>query len=210
MDFENEFLQGLIELQYGQDVAGKLKELSSEVGWAKGWPENKKSFWNAEAFMWNRKVGREKQKLISSELEFLNGRNLDMGCGAYSYVKSVGFDLSSKMLDFNDNLIEKVQGDLEKDLPFSEESFDSVTAVFVLNYVKNLNGLLSEVKRILSDNGMFVAVLYSGQVNDWQRQKEMNSFDSKKWIEVLSDAGFNVNFYEKQGLWFFKCGKNGV
>ena len=208
MDNETEFLSGLIELQYGQKVEEKLKKLSLNVPWAKGWPEDKKSFWNAEAFMWSRKINKEKRRIIEEELSCLSdGKNLDLGCGAFTYVKkSVGFDLSAKMLDFNDNCVEKVQGDMEGSLPFESGSFDSVTAVFVLNYVNNYQQLLSEIKRVLGKEGRFVMVLSSGQINDWQRQKEVNVFSFEKWVQVLEEKGFNVEFYENEGIWFFRCG----
>ena len=206
LDPATEFFNGLIELQYGQEDLGKMKKLASGVSWAKGWPSDNVSFWNAEAFMWGHKVSAEKRKAITTELKFLeNGENLDLGCGAYSYVKSVGFDFSAKMLQGNDNCVKKVVGDSEKELPFGAGSFDSVTLVFVLNYVNNYLGLLREIKRVL--NGTLMVVLSQNKVNDWQKQKEVNSFPSSKWVSILESVGFFVNFYEKEGLWFFKCSK---
>jgi ubiquinone/menaquinone biosynthesis C-methylase UbiE len=204
MDTETSFLSGLLELQYGQDVVNKLKKIAVSVDWAKGWPQDKVAFWNAEAFMWGHKISLDKRKLIGRELERLGDKNLDLGCGAYSYVKSVGFDVSPKMLDFNENLVERVAGDLEEKLPFSDREFDSVTAVFVLNYVKNYELLLSEVYRIVKKD--FIVVLSSKQVNDWQRQKEVNLFSSSKWRDILSKY-FLVEFKEKEKLWFFNCNK---
>ena len=204
MDPETEFLQGLIELQYGRDP--DLKEVAQKVPWAKGWPKDDKAFWNAEAFMWERKISKEKRELIKNELSTLNGRNLDLGCGAYSYIKSVGFDFSMKMLQFNDNCIEKVEGSLEERLPFEEE-FDSVTAVFVLNYVENYELLFFEIGRVLHEIGKFVMVLFSKQVNEWQKQKQVNDFSAEKWQQILVKAGFFVNFYKKDELWFFSCSK---
>jgi len=208
MDSETEFLSGLIQLQYGMKVVPKLKKLSSKVGWAKNWPQDTTSFWNAEAFMWARKIDKEKRELIKRELSFLSsGKNLDLGCGSYSYLSSVGLDLSPKMLDFNKNLKKKVVGDLEQKLPFREEEFDSVTAIFVLNYVKNHSALFREVCRVLKEKGHFVAILYSKQINDWQRQKEVNHFSEIVWRKELEQAGFGVNSYIKEGLYFFICQK---
>jgi len=203
-DPETEFFKGLIELQYGKSVEEKLKRLSRKVEWAEGWPENKKSFWNAEAFMWSRKIDSNKKELIYSELKDLSGRNLDLGCGAYSYLPSVGVDISEKMLLFNEDCSEKITADLEKDLPFEDNSFDSATAVFLFNYIENYQHLLLEVKRALNKKGNFVMVLYSGKVNGWQRQKEVNTFDAARWVDILKNY-FSVYFYEKEGLWFFRC-----
>ncbi len=206
IDAETEFFKGLIELQYGLNVEDKLCEISKDVSWARNWPEDKKSFWNAEAFMWNKKIDKEIRELIRGEVKFLSGgKNLDLGCGSYSYLKSVGFDISEKMLNFNDNCPEKVIGDLENDLPFFANTFDSVTVIFVLNYVKGYVRLLQEVKRVLKEGGIFVVVLSSKKINSWQRKKEVNDFLGKKWYDFFLKSGFKVNFYEKEDLFFFKC-----
>jgi ubiquinone/menaquinone biosynthesis C-methylase UbiE len=203
-NFENEFLCGLIELQYGRKVEKKLKKISSEVRWAKSWPSNKEAFWNAEAFMWGRKVDGSVRETIKKELEHLNGgRNLDLGCGAYSYIPSVGFDISGKMLSFNENLKERVKGSLEGKLPFASGSFDSVTAVFVLNYVENIEGLLLEARRVLKKKGVFAAVLYSGQINEWQRQKEVNHFSFEEWKKKIGKE-FLVQSQKEGKLWLFE------
>ncbi len=210
MDAETEFLSGLIELQYGLDVKDKLKSFSNQVHWARGWPENKKAFWNAEAFMWQHKIGKDKRELIRKELKFLedeNKINLDLGCGAYSYIKSVGYDVSEKMLQFNDNCLRKVVGDLEQNLPFQNGEFDSITAVFVFNYIHNYGLLLSEIKRILKSKSMLIIILSSTGINQWQEKKVNNKLNCNEWKNILQSHGFDVNFYEKEKLWFFKCQK---
>jgi len=205
MDSETEFICGLLKLQYGQKVEKGLKISARKVSWARGWPEDNKSFWNAEAFMWGSKIEKEKRKLIKKELEFLeNKKNLDLGCGSYSYVKSIGLDISEKMLQFNDNLTSKIVGDVEKELPFKEKEFDSVTANFLLNYVKNYGQLLKEIHRVLVPKGHFVTVLSSTSVQTWHKQKEINNFPAEKWKKIIEEAGFKVKFYEKDKLWFFK------
>lgn len=204
MDKESEFFEELLKQQYGQEDLVKLKELSSSIEWAKGWPLNDVAFWNAEAFMWGHKISKEKRDLIASELGGLKGRNLDVGCGAYSYVKSVGFDFSSKMLQFNSQCSEKVVGDLEEGLPDSLGNFDSVTAVFVLNYLVELEIALNAIKKVLVYGGEFVVVLSGSGLNEWQKQKQVNDFSFDEWKEVLANV-FVVEAYQKGKLWFFKC-----
>ncbi|MBI2112683.1 class I SAM-dependent methyltransferase [Candidatus Woesearchaeota archaeon] len=219
IDVETKFMESLLEFNYGVDVTSRLKQLAKKISWAKGWPEKKTSFWNAEAFMWDHKINKEKRELVRSELSFLSNnrsikiqgtkerKNLDLGCGSYSYLPSVGFDISEKMLSFNENCRKKIQGDIEQPLPFKDEEFPSVTAVFVLNYVQNISSLLSEIYRVLKIDGYFVAVLSSKKLNDWQRQKEINSFQAKKWANITREAGFKLKFYEKENLLFLKCRK---
>ncbi len=206
MNPETAFFEGLLELQYGQNVQQKLKKLASKIPWAHGWPENKQAFWNAEAFMWSRKIEKETRALITQELQFLTtGKNLDVGCGAYSYIPSVGFDLSPQMLKLNDSCYEKVLGDVEQKLPFEDKSFDSVTAIFVLNYVQNYQQLLQEIKRVLKPKGRFTMVLSATKINEWQRQKEVNHFEGKRWKRIMEKEGFKVKLEQKGKLLFSKC-----
>jgi len=208
LDAETGFFSGLIGLQYGEDVVRKLRTLSVDVDWAKGWPEDTRAFWNAEAFMWSHKIDTKIRAMIALELQFLEkGYNLDLGCGSYSYVPSVGYDIAEKMLQFNDNCTEKIVGDVEKELLLKDGGFDSCTAIFLLNYIENYTLLLKEIFRVLKSDGIFVCVLYDGKINEWQRQKEVNHFSYEKWCKEFISVGFNVEFYEKEKLWFFKCQK---
>lgn len=208
---ETEFFCGMIKLSYGRKVEAKLKKIADKIGWAKGWPEDDKAFWNAEAFMWRNKIEKEKRELISKKLKELGrGKNLDLGCGSYSYIKSVGFDISEKMLLFNDHLTKMMIGNLEDKFPIQDNSFDSVTAIFVMNYIRNYPQMLFEISRVLKPKGQFVAVLSSRKINDWQRQKEVNDFSAKEWVSVFERAGFLVKQYEKDGLLFFKCQKTYI
>lgn len=217
--FEGEFISKLLELQYFDNVTKdftdcftKTKKLSKKVKWAKGWPDNDKSFWNAEAFMWEKKIGTKKRELIKEELlKLLSnrscGKNLDLGAGAYSYIPSIAFDFSEKMLNNNENAIEKVIGDLDEKLPFEDNCFDSVTAIFVFNYVKNLNNLLNELKRVLKENGVCVVVQNMKPINFWHKNKERNDFttgNEQNWEKYFSDLEFQVNISKKDGLVFFK------
>ena len=203
VSLETKFLIGMMELQYGKNVVPQLKKLSGNISWAQGWPEEKRAFWNGEAFMWNHKIERATREVIHNELMVLReGKNLDLGCGAYSYVPSVGFDISPKMLQFNEQCTERVVGDIEEGLPFSDSSFDSVTAVFLLNYVKNYSLLMNEVYRVLKQKGVFVGVISAQGVNEWQKQKEVTTLLIEEWKNVLQEVGFSTRSEEKEKLWF--------
>ncbi|MBI2573043.1 class I SAM-dependent methyltransferase [Candidatus Woesearchaeota archaeon] len=207
-DPEAQFLEGLVELQYGLDVEKKLRSLSLNVSWAVGWPEKNTAFWNAEAFLWRTKIDGSTRAFITQKLSFLHGKkNLDLGCGSCSYLSSVGLDVSPKMLAFNDECYEKVQGDLENPLPFSDQSFGSTTAVFVLNYVSHLDSLIKEVWRVLELGGTFVVVLSARPINDWQRQKQVWTKSKQEWCEDLGKVFSSVLVEEQQGLLFFTCVK---
>jgi len=210
MKSEDQWFLDKLELDYGDKGAlNRLKKLAGEIDWLLGWPSNKRAFWNGEAFMWRNKIDKRKRGIIEKELSFLEGKkNLDLGCGAYSYVTSTGFDISEKMLQLNEELISYVVGDLEEKLPLKDSSFSAVTMVFVLNYVLDYWNLLKEVSRVLKKRGQLVVVQSAQEVNEWQRQKVVQRMNFSRWQEVLEKVGFSVKFYEKEGLGFFKCVKS--
>ncbi|MFH1682875.1 MAG: class I SAM-dependent methyltransferase [Candidatus Woesearchaeota archaeon] len=208
-DWEKDFFTARLELDYGsQEAVVEIKYLAKQILWLKGWPKEKAAFWNGEAFMWQNKIRKEKRELISRELKFLKkGRNLDLGCGSHSYIPSVGFDVSEKMLLLNENCYEKIVGDLEKKLPFAEGEFDSVTLIFVLDYVNEYAALLKEVFRVLRKEGALMIVQSMKEVNAWQRQQKVNNFDGGDWKRILLESGLKIDYSQKEGLSFFKCRK---
>ncbi|MBS3123499.1 class I SAM-dependent methyltransferase [Candidatus Woesearchaeota archaeon] len=215
-DAETSFLIGMTKLYYGLNVKKQLKKIATKISWAKGWPEDNKAFWEAEAFMWQYKIDKKIRDIISKELSFLNFEtslkkkklnNLDLGCGAYSYLPSTGFDFSEKMLLFNENCHQKVQGDLEKNLPFRDKEFSSITAIFILNYIKNIDQLLVEINRILKNKGYFVAILSDREISSWPAQKVVNKLNIQQWKNLIQNKGFDVNIVKKSGLWIFRAKK---
>lgn len=230
---ETAFFQGLIELQYGQNVQKKLRSLAAKIPWAHGWPTKKQAFWNAEAFMWQRKIDKQQRQLITQEIRreirrevaILAGRlsgkrnhglrNLDLGCGAYSYLHSTaGVDLSAKMLALNERLEQKIPLDLEKlrlsrqRLPFPSAAFDSVTAVFLLNYLPNHAhaALFREIQRVLKKSGLFMMVLAAQSLEHRYRRQERAKLSFGQWKRRLRPF-FLVKAYEKEKMWFFCCRK---
>ena len=220
---ENEFISKLLDLQYidfkdnnFDNLISEMKHLSRDGNWAKGGPEDDVSFWNAEAFMWCNKISANKRKQIQEELLALLlidkvNINLDLGAGGFSYIPSIAFDFSKKMLSYNDNAIKKIEGDLGEKLPFEDNYFDSITAIFVFNYVKNLNLILKEIKRVLKKDGICIIVQNAKKINDWQRQKEKNEFNennTSSWFNFFTSFGFEVNLTLKNNLLFFKLKNN--
>ena len=206
-DPEAEFLVGMLQLHYGRRVSSKLKRIARRVSWARGWPEDPEAFWNAEAFWWKRQIDAEVRALIERRLAYLRGgKNLDLGCGAYSYLPSIGFDISPVMLRHNDLCSQKIVGDVEQQLPFLDGEFGSVTAIFLLNYIHHYALLLQEIRRVLRSKGVFVAVL-AEKVQTWPRQKQINSFSPLQWKKIMRKAGFLVRMERKGQLWFLHSRK---
>ena len=95
---------------------------------------------------------------------------LDLGCGegrktnyiAGMGIKVIGIDLSKtavKKAKKNFRNITFFARDIINDkLPFKDHSFDAVTAISLLEYVKEKEEFLKEVSRVLKKDGLFIAV----------------------------------------------------
>ena len=96
----------------------------------------------------------------------LKGKCLDLctGTGDIAYLlknkglEVIGFDFSEKMLEIARKKhpeIEFIQGDCTQ-LPFADNSFDTVTISFGLRNIENYDKALDEIKRVLKPSGKFL------------------------------------------------------
>ena len=207
-DSEDQLLLQLLELQHAAIEISEVEITAANVSWAKGYPHVKEAFWNCEAFMWQRKIDSKKRTFITQELKkhcLLDTNILDIGSGSYCYLPSVAFDCSLKMLAFNDTAIKKVTGDLEKKWPFDQDEFDTITAVFVLNYLSDLDFVFSEVKRVLRSEGRFITVISATGVSKRHQLQEKNSWSFDIWQQRFLEYFDLLEVYEQEGLYFFVC-----
>lgn len=93
---------------------------------------------------------------------------LDMGCGfgdhaqklsMQNYKKLVGFDISKELVKIaNQQKIPNSTfyvGDMSKKLKHENSFFDVVYSSLAIHYIKSINKLFREVKRVLKKNGIF-------------------------------------------------------
>lgn len=200
---EQDFFSTLVELNYISrnrklnDVVARAASFARQLPAYNQWPHDAKQFWNAEALCWKGRVEKEVREAIKKELSFLSGYNLDLGSGSYSYVpNSVAADSSEEMLLLND-AEEKVVADLEKPLPFADQLFDSVTMIFLANYIKNVEQLLAEAKRVLKAGGKLAIVQSRDPVMELHRMHYKNSYSEPELKILLKGKGFAVNSYTK-------------
>ena len=210
---EREFFNTLQELNYARGEGQELLVRKAQ-GYARlipqysQWPVDKKQFWNAEALCWNGRIENEMRNKISEELSFLTGLNLDLGAGSYSYVKnSIAVDFSEEMLVLNEAEYKAV-ADLERPLVFRSEIFDSVTAVFVVNYVEHVEQLIKEVKRVLKVGGKF-AIVFADDISELHKIHYKNSYGKEELTVLLNSGRFRVNSYTKEKLTFI-VGEKGI
>ncbi len=156
-----------------------------------------KFFWNTASYKWDKRISKKIRDFIKKELSDLRGMNLSLGSGCYPYVKN------SVLVDFSEEMLRKAEGcrkvclDLNKgELPFSDNSFDSVTIVFVVDYLKNLFGLFKEVKRVLKSKGKLIIVNSKKPIADFYRKQEIKHYSSDDLKKILK--GFDVETEKKK------------
>jgi len=162
------------------------------------WPNNAEQFWNAESMLWKSRIPQEVRNGIMGELSFLNGVNIDLGAGSCCYVpNSIAVDFSEEMLHIN-IAQQKVKADLEQKIPISDQLCTSATLIFVVNYIKNIEGLFNEVHRILKDNGQIAIVQSAASVHGLHKLHYKNMHGEAELRLLLQYAGFVVESYTKK------------
>lgn len=142
------------------------------------------------------------------------GNLLDLGCGVgqYStYFYSLGYsvsscDISSKALEIlnekNKNIKTKIQ-DMNKPLEYKDNEFDIVFANLSIHFLsdENTKNLLSEIKRILKPNGIFIGSVNSTKayefIKDHIIKLEDNYYDSNgRTVRLFDDKSFDKYFID--------------
>lgn len=144
-----------------------------------------------EDIYWKENINKklDEDLWIDDYKEYLSdsGLCLDLGCGIGQYTKrfiEYGYDVISsdistialnKVKEFNDNIVNL---DMRETLPFEDNKFDIVFASLSIHYFSDSDtkNLMSEVKRILKKDGLFI-----GSVNGMQRLESIK--DTAKVIE---------------------------
>ncbi len=216
-NLKDNFWQMMMEYPYLKNNEQKKELLQKAMNFAekipefKGWPHDDVAFWNAEAFMWNTKIDKELREAIKHELVFRVGeKNLDLGAGNIVYTKdTVVLDYSPEMLKLSDAKT-KIQHNLEEPLPFAPEIFDSVTAVFVMSYIKNITGLIKEIYKVLKLGGKLTLV-QPAEVNDLYYLHVKNNYQEGDLRILLKREGFVTDSFSKivnnKKVTFFFCEK---
>jgi len=114
-------------------------------------------------------VHKKLMKFLVQEWDFNDGKLLDLGCGwGYlgqylkdSQIEYTGIDIDDeKYKNAQGSGIKIIQHDLNSgQLPFAPKYFDYVVCSAVLEHVLNPNHLLSEMERVIKDDGDIIMIL---------------------------------------------------
>ena len=127
---------------------------------------------------------------------------LEIGGGNGKLWENRNIDLRNREIflsDISEGMVHEVRKKLGKDyncialdcqaIPFKDGYFDTVIANHVLFYVQNLEKGLSEICRVLKDNGIFYCSTY-GKEHVKEITELVQSFDSK--VELSQNSLFDI------------------
>lgn len=116
-----------------------------------------------------------------------------------AYTKYTACDIAWNLLEKHpeNNKVEKIICDLEKELPFNDESFDLATSFFVIEHIENINIFLWEIYRILK-KGWRCLISYFPQRREFTREKKQDKFKIQMYHHKLDEIK------EKAEYQFFK------
>lgn len=127
---------------------------------------------------------------------------LELGCGNGKLWENRNIDLRNREIflsDISEGMVHEVRKKLGKDyncivadcqaIPFKDGYFDAVIANHVLFYIQNLEKGLSEICRVLKDNGIFYCSTY-GKEHMKEITELAKSFDSR--VELSQNRLFDI------------------
>ena len=181
-----------------KDLIKKAKKIADKTPEYKGWPKDANKFWNVEAFGWDARIPEKIRKFIKKELrKRTKGKTIELGSGSCPYVsKSVLIDFSEEMLNNAPKAYKKIHSDLNKELPFKNSCFDSASAVFVVDYLDNLNKTLKEIKRILKKNGKLIIIQSKKPISDYYHKHENKFWKASELNRLLKSNNFKTKIDE--------------
>jgi ubiquinone/menaquinone biosynthesis C-methylase UbiE len=168
-------------------------------------------------YLFSRTEGKERMGFQNREMEQpnmfklvpldLKGKKLlDLGCGPGIHIKKYvergaecfGIDLSNEMISLAKDYCP--QANFEKgniyDLKFEDDSFDIITASFVIDHVKDLDKGVAEIKRVLRKGGLFIFSI-PHPINEMFRDSKKGTFipshsyyDTETAYHNIAGAGF--------------------
>ncbi|MCM8783413.1 MAG: class I SAM-dependent methyltransferase [Candidatus Omnitrophica bacterium] len=112
-------------------------------------------------------MSKKRNLLLDKIIEIMNeekrGIVLDIGCGDGDYsfgIKKLGFqvtalDIDDKRFRYKDE-IEFIKCDITKGLPFSDNSFDYVLFLEVIEHLYNPYFVIQEINRLLKPGGLII------------------------------------------------------
>jgi ubiquinone/menaquinone biosynthesis C-methylase UbiE len=123
---------------------------------------------------------------VKNVLPYLKGDLLDIGCGTNELVRRYGKGTGVDVYQWGDvNLVVEDTANL----PYEEESFDTVTIIAALNHIPNREGVLKEANRLLRKDGIIVITMIPPTISRvWHFLRRPWDADQKERGMVLGEV----------------------
>ena len=149
-----------------------------------------KTLYEASDF-WGNLLRNKRNKIVSRQIK---GKLLDISCGDNWLVKNYGNGIGVDIIQFSDNVIVVQSVD---NLPFENNTFDTVTNIAALNYATNPQITLIEMKRVLKDDGVILISMpnyYALKIWRLFRREdiEFKAIKKKKLKSFINQAGLKL------------------
>lgn len=130
---------------------------------------------------------------------------LDLGCGGGHFINSAkdwfictGIEASTVGLEECRKRVPEatfLEMDIEN-MEFADFKFDIITSIGTLEHVVNIPLAVAECFRVLKEGGVFY--VYAPNT-EWIHEDQPNEvrMDELEWKEILTNAGFKVEYFEK-------------
>jgi len=162
---------------------------------------------------------------LNQVLPVVKGKLLDIGCGKNILVKMHGDGVGVDVFDWGGGAM-VVENTAQ--LPFPDQSFDTITFLACLNHIPNRQEVLKEAKRLIKPEGILIITMINpifGKIGHsvwWysedkhrggMKDGEVGGLWSNDIIEICNSAGFNlakkIKFeYGLNNVYIFKCRNN--
>ncbi|MCK4524284.1 class I SAM-dependent methyltransferase [candidate division WOR-3 bacterium] len=154
-------------------------------------------------FYRNRSTILSQNKTICIDLG--SGRKLTYQINNYKSI--ILTDIDYKSLSLNKVTENRINLDLNNNLPFRDNSCDLITSEFVFEHISDKNLLIQEIKRILKSNGKAIILFSSGNAEF----AILNSLLPEKSTSFLLKYIFN-DYTEKRGhkVYYGNCNYNAI
>lgn len=146
---------------------------------------------------------------LSAVLPYIKGRVLDIGAGQNNLVKYYGTGIGVDVFDWGGGAL-VVENTSQ--LPFEDQTFDTVTLIACLNHIPYRQAVLREVKRLLKPDGKLIMTMinpFLGNIGhtiwwyDEHKQRggmeegEVGGMWKSEIVQICTKEGFELQVHER-------------
>jgi SAM-dependent methyltransferase len=153
---------------------------------------------------------------------YLQGRLLDIGAGPNTLVKRYGNGVGVDVYDWGGGTM--VVKDTSR-LPFSSQTFDTITFIACLNHIPNRQAVLYEARRLIKPEGRLIITMIDPILGDighaiwWysedkqrggMKEGEVGGLWTREVVQLCHNAGFQLDLHRRfvyglNNLYLFKA-----